>query len=52
MKVDNARDMNRLAEEIAQDRPLPLAASRLGLTPARAEYLWNRIIKRLGRQAR
>ncbi len=45
------RDMDRLAEQVADGRSLALAASRLGMSAFRAQALWLRIVARLGKQA-
>lgn len=52
MSAADERDMDRLADQLAEGRALPLAASRLGLSLHRAEALWHRIVILLGRQAR
>ena len=44
-------DMNRLADQVAEGRALHLAASRCGMSLDRAQFLWLRILARLGRQA-
>lgn len=45
------RDMDRLAEQIAEGRSLTVAATRLGISRWRADALWLRIVIRLGKQA-
>lgn len=50
MSADD-RDMDRLAEEVAQGRSLATAARRIGVSIHRARFLWARIIARLGPQA-
>lgn len=49
--VQSDQDIDRLAEEVSLGRNISLAATRLGLAPARAEDLWNRIVNQLGWQA-
>lgn len=44
-------DMDRLADQVAEERSLQLAATRLGMSIYRAEYLWAIILHDLGRQA-
>jgi hypothetical protein len=51
VSAKDERDMDRLAEQVADGRSLNVAASRLGLSPWRAEFLWLRIVARLGPQA-
>lgn len=52
MSARDERDMDRLADQVAEGRPLPLAATRLGMSPFRATALWHRIAIRLVSQAR
>ena len=51
MSARDERDMDRLADQVADGRALPLAANHLGMSIFRAEALWHRIVTRLGRQA-
>jgi hypothetical protein len=51
LSAKDERDMDRLADQVAEGRALPLAASRCGMSIMRAEFLWRRITIRLGRQA-
>lgn len=51
MSAQDERDMDRLADQLAEGRSLNLAATRLGMSFPRAQSLWFRIIARLGPQA-
>jgi hypothetical protein len=44
-------DMDRLADQVAEGRSLQLAATRLGMSIYRAEFLWAMIVHGLGKQA-
>jgi hypothetical protein len=51
VSAKDERDMDRLADQIADGRPMHLAATRLGMSIFRAQWLWHRICNRLGSQA-
>lgn len=51
MSAKDERDMDRLADQLADGRSLPLSASRLGMSYSRAQWLFFRIVNRLGPQA-
>jgi len=51
MSASDDRDMDRLADQVAEGRSLNVAASRLGMSFFRAQFLWARIVARLGKQA-
>ena len=51
MSAQDERDMDRLADQLAEGRSLALAATRAGMSIFRAEALFHRIKARLGAQA-
>ena len=51
MSAKDDKDMDRLADQAAEGRSITLAATRLGMPAYRAEFLWHRIVARLGPQA-
>jgi hypothetical protein len=51
MPASDEREMDDLAELVGGGIALPAAARRLGMSPFRRDYLWARIVARLGRQA-
>ncbi len=52
MSAQDERDMDRLADQLAQGRSLALSATRCGMSIFRAEWLFHRICNRLGPQAK
>lgn len=52
MSAKDERDMDRLADQVAEGRSLAFAATRTNMSIFRAEWLWQRILNRLGEQAR
>ena len=51
VSAQDERDMDRLADQLAEGRSVTLAATRLGMSIFRAEALFHRICIRLGKQA-
>lgn len=51
ISTSDERDMDRLAEQVAEGRSLSLAATRCSISINRAEFLWTCICRRLGPQA-
>jgi hypothetical protein len=51
LSAKDERDMDRLADQMAENRAMQLAATRLGMSIFRAQWLWHRICIRLGSQA-